>query len=244
VTDHRAHRGASPEDSQLFAAAQLARMRAAVAELSWLLTRGYAEASALKLVGDRHQLGRRQISAVQRCSCSDQQLSKRSARRVADVRGHGLAIDGYNVLTTVETALGGGVVIVGRDGCARDIAGVHGTWRRVAETEPALRAVGERLQQLGVGHCLWFLDRPVSNSGRLRAYVLDMAKQHGWRWDVEVVMNPDAELGRSDAVVASADSEVLDNCRAWFELAGTVVAGCPGAWVVDLREAGGGCGSE
>src|SRR6185436_5239108 len=103
---------------------------------------------------------RRQISAVQRSSCSDQHLACRSSRRVADVRAQGIAIDGYNVLTTVETALGGGVVLVGRDGCARDIAGVHGTWRRVAETEPALRAVGERLQQLGVAHCRWFLDRP------------------------------------------------------------------------------------
>src|SRR5262249_44713641 len=174
-------------------------------ELSWLLTHGYADASALKLVGDRHQLNRRQISAVQRSSCSDQQLAGRCSRRVADLRGQAIVIDGYNVLTTVETALGGGVVLVGRDGCTRDIAGVHGTWRRVAETEPALRAVGDRLQQLGFGHCRWLLDRPVSNSGRLRAYVLDMAKQHGWRWDVEVVMNPDAELVRSDAIVASAD---------------------------------------
>ena len=146
-----------------------------------------------------------------------------------------MVIDGYNLLTTIETALGGGVVLLGRDGCARDIAGVHGTWRRVAETEPALRKIGERLHQLGVARCRWLLDRPVSNSGRLRAYVLDVAKQHGWPWEVEVVMNPDTELVRSESVVASADREVLDACGRWFELASAVVASCSGAWAVELR---------
>src|SRR5688500_10446127 len=53
MPDHRSHRGPHPEDAGLFAPAVHPTLRSAVADLSWLLTRGYADPSALKLVGDR-----------------------------------------------------------------------------------------------------------------------------------------------------------------------------------------------
>ena len=40
----------------MFSAEALPRLQAAVADLSWLRTRDYAEASAIKLVGDPSQL--------------------------------------------------------------------------------------------------------------------------------------------------------------------------------------------
>lgn len=48
------------------------------------------------------------------------------ARRVttADVQAHPLWIDGFNVLPTVEVALGGGVVLAARDRTYRDIDSV------------------------------------------------------------------------------------------------------------------------
>ena len=57
-------------------------LRAAVADLSWLLSRGYAEPSALKLVGDRFQLTERQRIAVMRSACSDQALQHRRQTQV------------------------------------------------------------------------------------------------------------------------------------------------------------------
>ena len=110
------------------------------------------------------------------------------------MRGRAVWIDGFNVLTTVEAALGGAVVLIGRDGSLRDIAGVHGTYRRVEETTPAIALVGAALDRLGVGPCRWLLDRPVSNSGRLRAMLLDAAADAGRDWAVELPFDPDAEL--------------------------------------------------
>ena len=40
---------------------------------------------------------------------------------------------------------------------------------KVTETLPALERIGQTTAELGVSQCLWYLDRPVSNSGRLRA---------------------------------------------------------------------------
>ena len=62
--------------------------------------------------------------------------------------GNELVIDGFNILTTIEAALGGAVVIVCRDTTCRDIAGIHGGYRRVAETEPALDQLIDRADEI------------------------------------------------------------------------------------------------
>src|SRR5438105_3109058 len=71
VPDTRRHRGAHPDDARLFAEAAWPALRAAVADLSWLLGKAYAQPSALKLVGDRYRLDVRQRAAVARAACAD-----------------------------------------------------------------------------------------------------------------------------------------------------------------------------
>lgn len=215
------------------------RLRDAVADLSWLLSRRYAQVSALKIVGDRYGLRERQRTAVMRCACSDESLARRRAHQVplGDLRNCGLLIDGYNVLTTVEAALAGGIIIVGRDGCYRDMASMHGTFRQVNETLPAIHLVGRVLSELAPERCTWYLDRPVSNSGRLKTALLDAARGNDWPWTVEVVVNPDALLSTaSGQIVSTADSVILDRCEKWCALAREVVQeNTPDAMVVDLR---------
>ena len=140
--------------------------------------------SALQLVGDRYQLAVRQRAAVARCACSDASRVQRKARQVdADrLTGQTLSLDGYNVLTTVEVALVGGVVLSACDRTYRDIAGMHGTYRKVAETLPALELLGRMTAVYGVAMWIWYLDRPVSNSGRLRKIMADLAVERGWAW--------------------------------------------------------------
>jgi len=237
VPDRRSHRGPDPRDQAAFDTTALPRLREAVADLSWLLGRGYAERAALKLVGDRLALTERQRAAVRRCACSDAALERRYEHRleVNQARGRPLWIDGFNVLTTLETALGSGVVLIGRDGAFRDISGVHGTYRKVEETRPALRLLGECLERAGVAACTWYLDSPVSNSGRLRGVILDIAEERGCMWTVELVLNPDPILAQSQEIVATADSAILDHCDSWIPLSRVAIeAGVPSAFVVDL----------
>src|SRR3954469_17309327 len=162
LSDSRSNRGPDPRDGQAFGPDAWPALRAAVADLSWLLGRGYAPVSSLKLVGDRWSLTERQRSAVLRCSCSDAALERRLRHRVdaESLRDRPLVVDGFNVLTTIEAALGGAPVLRGRDGVDRDLAGVHGTYRKVEQTLPALSIVGTFLSTLGVAHTLWLLDRP------------------------------------------------------------------------------------
>ncbi|MCO6435824.1 MAG: DUF434 domain-containing protein [Phycisphaerae bacterium] len=238
MPDRRKHRGPHPDDARLFAPERLPALRQAGTDLYWLLSRGYADKSALKLVGDRYELEARQRLAIWRSACSDQALAGRKAREVPPETCAGLAlgIDGYNVLVTVESALAGGAVLVGRDGCFRDLASVHGTYRRVAETIAAVERIAEYAIELGVSHVDWYLDRPVSNSARLKALMAELLESRGRadRFNIELADSPDWVLSEYSGIVATADGPVLDRCGRWVNLARDVVAGVPGAWVVKL----------
>ena len=221
MPDKRIHRGPNPQDARLFAPAQLENLIQAVTDYSLLLTKGYAEKSALKLVGDRFSLTKRQRLAVMRCACSDQQLASRNRRRVelSAVRAQPVVVDGYNVLITVEAAISGGVILRGRDGCFKDLASVHGTYRKVTETIPAVEIIGDFLHQAGAMQFLWLLDSPVSNSGRLKNLIEKLAAENNFNWQVKLTISPDAELKKTDLVVATSDGVVLDECKSWVNLA-------------------------
>ena len=237
MPDKRTHRGPHPADEKLFGDTSLADLRAAVQDFSLLLTKGYADKSALKLVGDRFSLTERQRLAVMRSACPDEQLASRHRRlvRLSDVKAAGLVIDGYNVLITVEAAMSGGMVLKGRDGCLRDLASIHGTYRKVTETVPALELIGQFLADAGLPRAQWLLDSPVSNSGRLKTLMAELAEQHRWNWDIQLLLNPDAELAKTDLVVATSDSVVLDACDRWVNLAREVITReLPNAWLIDL----------
>lgn len=236
MPDDRRHRGPHPADHDIFGDSFVRQIRSAVSDLSWLLTQGYARKSALKLVGDRYQLVERQRTAVMRCSCNDESVQIRKSRQVDshELVEQDVAIDGFNLLTTIEAALSKGVLIRGRDGCLRDMASMHGTYRTVNETVPALELIGRQLSLCGVRKAFWVFDRPVSNSGRLSVIVRKTAEENGWDWATELHDNPDTMLiGLSNKVIVSADSFVIENSQAWWPLANAVVeASVQSPWIV------------
>lgn len=237
VPDHRKHRGPHPEDKQLFADEHVLRLREAASDLAWLFNRGYASTSALKIVGDRYSLVARQRVAVARCTCSDEATSRRQRHHIqADqLEGRELWIDGYNVLTSLEAALSGGVILHARDGCYRDMASMHGSYRKVEETIPALHILGDLLAEWKVASCRWLFDQPVSNSGRLKTVLQEIAEERGWNWNVFLVPDPDRDLIATDQIVASADSQVLDSAAQWFNLARVAIElRVAEAWLIRL----------
>ncbi len=237
MPDQRRHRGPHTEDPQLFSSAQTSLLKSATADLSWLFNRGYATTSSLKLVGDRYKLTSRQRTAISRCTCTPEQQKLRQGKQrpPAEIAGQELWIDGYNVLTSIEAALSGGVLIRGMDGCLRDMASMHGSYRKVEETQPAILLIGQFLKELKISHCRWLFDQPVSNSGRLRTMLLEIAQKYQWNWDVELVPDPDPILAAAKCCVATADSEILNRSHCWINLVDLLVQSrIPTAWIVDL----------
>jgi hypothetical protein len=231
------HRGHHQQDPKLFAASALPNLNQAVSDLSWLLTRHYPDKAAIKLVGDRYRLTQRHRKALLRASCSDVALELRRKVLIptAELEGTSLAVDGYNLLITIESGLAGGYVFECRDGCYRDIASVHGTYRKVEETLPALSLIGHTLQKLGVKEVNWFLDKPVSNSGRLKILMYEVAEEQGFPWKIRLVNNPDKVLlGQEGQVIISSDGWVLDQVARAFNLHRYIVDHIPDATIIRL----------
>lgn len=213
--------GAHPEDARALAERDLPRLRAATHELAWLLGRGYADGAALALVGNKHQLGQRQRMMVRRCAVTDCEAVERRSRRSEDLRDAHVAVDGFNQLVTVERGLAGGAVVRGRDGVVRDVASVHGTWRRSERTGAALDLLVASLA--GAARVTWVLDAPVSNSGRLAGLIRD-------RGDFEVRLEGQAdaalaelclrlEAGGDRSLLATSDGPLMERVPRWVPLA-------------------------
>lgn len=255
------NRGPDPRDAEAFGPAAVPRLRTACAELSWLLERGYASAGSLTLVGNHHQLTRRQREAVERAACGDVLAAARRRSRLdgrhgraPDLSGRDVVIDGFNALIVAESLLGGAPVFRGRDGALRDLAGVGGTWRRVEQTTTALAMLAE---VLGPARSVaWILDAPVSNSGRLAGMLRETGAAAGTDWSVETVADADpavvaraSELGAS-ALAASADGQVIDGVVAgatdggpdrvgrWVDLPAQLASNLEAPWIVELGELG------
>lgn len=237
--DTRRHRGAHPTDAELFHADEIPKLREAVSELSWLLSRGYQMTSALKLVGDRHGLRERQRLAVSRSACSDQDRQRRKDHcvRTENLRNQSVVVDGFNLIITVEAALSKGPLLIGVDECVRDLSSVHGSYRSVEETQQAIVLIANALQTLGASSVLWLLDRPVY-SGRLATRIDELSAQQGWPWRVEVLFNPDSYIISSHDVAITSDSSILNRVGRWADLKSYLIEyELDDVWLIDLSSA-------
>jgi len=214
-------RGQHPNDHKLFAKKFLPELRSATRDLSILLTMGYPDKASLKLVCDRFRLTERQRMAVLRGACSDANLEIRKSKELTknELKGKTILIDGFNLLITLETALSGGLIFVGRDGGYRDLASVHGTYKRVTTTQDALEKVGHFCEKKQVEKLIWYFDTPVSNSGRLKVLLYELAEQNNWNWEVILDYNPDKILKEAkEGLVVSSDAMIINECVEWVNL--------------------------
>lgn len=212
------HRGQHSQDAVLFAPEQHDKLRHAMHDVAWLLSRGYSLNASLKLVGDRFALRERQRLLVMRCVCSQQQQQTRQQKALnsSEVAGKELYIDGFNLLICIESALSGGFIFATMDGTYKDLASIHKSYKRVEETQQAIALIGKSLARLEPSHVHWYLDKPVSNSGRLKGVLLEQAERQGWNWQVELHTSPDYALKQQNGITVTSDGVILDAVDAWF----------------------------
>jgi hypothetical protein len=211
----------------------------AVYDLCWLLDRSYARHSAIKLGGDHHQLAIRQRLAISRAACPSfsREIRITKCLPIERIKDHQFLIDGFNLIITVETAMAGGLLLHCCDGCIRDIASIHGTYRQVHETRQAIELIGNVLQSFTPESVLWLFDKPVSNSGRLAGMVRDIAEAHRWNWQAELIENPDQAILDSHKAAITSDSAILDGVGCWVNLGACLVTKhFHEAWLIDFSD--------
>ncbi len=230
-------RGFDPDDEKIFSVENIAKLKIVQEEIEWLLDRGYKMKQIIEFIGNHYLLSVRARTALQRTTSSTSDYEKRRATMLPFecAKDGCLNIDGFNIIITLEVAISGSPILLGKDGVYRDLAGLRGTYRIIDKTDTAISLIGKTLQELSVPMVKFYLDSPVSNSGRLKTKILEYSEQWGMPVEVDLIPNVDAVLAGKERVV-TGDSIILDECKSWFNLSRKIIEDhIQDAWVIDLR---------
>ena len=214
-----AKRGYVPEDERNFSVEALKTMQTASRHIFYLINEGYDLKQASTFVGNHFLLSERQRLAITRSLATDIQLEERKKKQVSfnAISGSDVWIDGFNTIITLEVMLSDSVLLNCMDGTIRDLAALRGTYRLIPETSQAIQLMFNVLQYAGVSRINILLDEPVSNSGRLKARIADIAEDYSFDLDIRILREVDRELYGKENVITS-DSIILDHCLNWVNL--------------------------
>ena len=219
------NRGKHANDEKLFNEKWRPIFKEAVKDLSYLLSRNYGSKAAMQIVGNRYRLNARQQKALIRMSASETALLHRQSTCVNGevLKDKTILVDGFNLLILLENTLSDAYIFKSQDGVFRDISGVHGSYKTVFKTETALVLAGEIFEDLGVEQVIWYFDSPVSNSGKMKTFLYEIATGNHYNWTIHLDNNPDKVLVESEEIVITSDAWILDNCKHWFNFAAVFV---------------------
>ena len=205
------------------------KLRQALEDMYYLLSRNYPLKASLALTGNRYQLVKRQLQALQGMSCSEDEITCRKGKELPAkaLKDQTIFLDGFNVLILLETALSGGFIFEGLDNCYRDISSIHGSYKKAQHTEDALIIIGNTLQQLQLNKVIWVLDAPISNSGKLKRLCYEIAEQHHFPWEIRLENHPDKYFIDNKVLVCTSDGWVLNECKSWFNLSAHIINKVP-----------------
>lgn len=197
----------------------------AAEDFRYLLNRGYPRKAALELVGNRYGLTFDERHLLHRGVFSDADSESRRKRKIpiGKVRNRDLAIDGYNVIITIEAGLSGQPLIFGDDGFIRDISGLSGNFKKTKRTDEALQLILEAIKRVMPSQTLVLFDAPISMSGRLAQDVRDLLRKQGLLGDARALKVPEEILIGFPGVIATSDTAIIDRSKKVVDLAGYII---------------------
>lgn len=230
-------RGYVPEDEKQFTGKQLELLKKAADEVQFLLDQGYDVKPVTIFVGNHYLFSERQRLALARTVSSREWIQKRRTKELLQ-NGPGslpecVHVDGFNMIITLEVALSGSPVFYCRDGVLRDLAGLRGTYRIIDKTQRAVELILEQLDLLNISEACFYLDAPVSNSGRLSGLILQCAGEYHVSVKTQIIPDVDRVLEQSEGVV-SGDAIILNRCKSWLNMMPAIVERIDSVWKIRL----------
>ena len=194
-------------------------------DFRFLLNRGYPRDASLSLVGNRYNLDRDHRQLLRRGVFAASVAGERRSKKVslAEIRGKAVAIDGYNCLITLESALMAKTIVLADDAFIRDISGVSGTYRDAPETTQALDLIIDLLIAAASAEVLFLLDSPISGSGKLAARIRGLMAERGLSGDAQAVKVPERVMVGYQGIIATSDTALIDQSEQVFDLAGHLI---------------------
>lgn len=200
-------------------------LKQAARDLRYLLNRGYPRGASLELVGNRYNLRSEERHLLHRGVFSDEDVRARKKKTIplSKIRNRELAIDGFNVLITLEAGLSNRPLILGDDGFIRDISGLSSNYRQTELTEMALRFTLQFIKKLRPRKTLFLFDAPMSKSGLLAKKVRDLLKKEEIQGEAQTHPYPERILNGFSGIIATSDTAIIDRSRTVVDMAGEIL---------------------
>lgn len=197
----------------------------AVKDFRYLLRRDYNREGALAFVCDRRQLSKEERLTLYRGVYNHLSADKHRGKLLSIdvVRGKSLAVDGYNVLITVETMLSDKPLVLCDDHFIRDVSAVHGKHKPTEKTRNALRIILKFLNQFKPVKVCFYYDVQVSRSGELAALTRTLIRKVGLKGSAGAVKQADVSTLKSGDITASSDAVIIEKSQKVVDLAGEIV---------------------
>jgi len=194
-------------------------------DFRYLLNRRYPRKAALELVGNRYGLTFDERHLLHRGVFSSKNSQARRKKRISvkEIRNKDLAIDGHNVLITIEAGLSGRPLVLADDGFVRDISGLSGSFAKSEVTEKAIQLILKVLKKRKPHKIIFLFDAPISMSGRLAEEIRDRLKRDNLLGDAMAVKVPEKILIGFPGIVATSDTDIIDRSKKVLDLAGYVI---------------------
>jgi len=230
-------RGYVPEDEKQFKGQQLEYLKKAADEVQFLLDQGYDVKPTTTFIGNHYMFSERQRLALARSVSAREWCEKRNRKELLQKGNENLPqtvhIDGFNTIITLEVALSGSPVFYCRDGTIRDLAGLRGTYRIIDKTQKAIELLLEQLEVLHITKAYFYLDSPVSNSGRLSSLIWQCADKYNISIETRIIPNVDQCLEQLEGVI-SGDAIILNRCISWLNIMPEIVKQIDSVWKIQL----------
>jgi hypothetical protein len=206
-------------------------------DFRYLLGRGYPRKNSLELVGNRYNLKKDERELLHRgiFAPGDAARRRRKLLGLEAIEDADVAVDGYNVLITVEAAICQKPLILADDGLIRDIWGVSSAYKMRDVTFRTIDLITEVFEGHHPKSVVFLFDSPISKSGDLARYVVDRLRRGGLAGEARAVRVPESILIGYPGVVATSDSAIIDRVKDVIDLAGHVIRNrVPNPWVIGL----------
>ena len=197
----------------------------AAEDFRYLLNRGYPRKTTLELVGNRYGLTSDERHLLHRgvFSSSDSQARQKKKISIQEVRNKDLAIDGHNVLITIEAGLSRRPLILGDDGFIRDVSGLSGSFKKTESTEKAIRFIIHAIKIIKPRQTHFLFDAPISMSGELAQEVRSQLKGENLLGEAMAVKVPEKILIGFPGIIATSDTAIIDQSKKVLDLAGYII---------------------
>ncbi|AHF81313.1 DUF434 domain-containing protein [Thermococcus paralvinellae] len=181
-------------------------------DLKYLLNRGYKKNVALNFVANHYKLKKEDRYLLTRCVFSDKEIKAREKKRkpIDFIRNKVLAVDGFNVLITLESVLEGKAILC-EDGLVRDLKYQRG-YRLSEKTKEMLFFLLEFLSKFNPKEVILLYDKPISKSGEIAKLTNEIMKKVGLSGTAEATTSVDFELKKFQ-IVATSDLAVVDKVK-------------------------------